>query len=82
VKEFNDENGETWIATVASRPGTDYKGRFFFEMKPAEGDPEELVQLVDIRWNSEKTALRTLQTMSDVELRRRLRSARGRSTAL
>ena len=34
--------------------------------------------LSDVRWNSEEVASRTLKTMSDVELRRRLRSARGR----
>jgi hypothetical protein len=36
------------------------------------------VALVDVRWNSERTAERTLATMSVVELRRRLRSAQGR----
>jgi uncharacterized lipoprotein YmbA len=34
--------------------------------------------LLDVRWNAERTALRTLTTMSEVELRRRLASAKGR----
>jgi len=38
------------------------------------------VELRDIRWNSERSARRTLDTMSVVELRRRLRSAEGRGT--
>jgi len=79
VKEFADELGAPWVAKVASEPGTDYKGRYCFEMTPAEGGADAAVRLVDVRWNSEKTALRTLETMSDVELRRRLRSARGRA---
>ena len=41
------------------------------------GDDE--VSLDDVRWNSERSAARTLETMSVVELRRRLRSARGRA---
>ena len=46
-------------------------------MTPQEGgDP---VELTDVRWNNERTAQRTLDTMSVVELRRRLRSARGRA---
>jgi hypothetical protein len=63
---------------VAERVGTDYKGRFHLQMRPVDGAPEEVVELVDVRWNSERTARRTLDSMSPVELRRRLRSARGR----
>lgn len=77
MKEFTDEQGALWVAKVAGEPGTDYKGRYYFEMTPAEGGAA--VRLVDVRWNSGKTALRTLETMADVELRRRLRSARGRA---
>lgn len=77
MREFNDEKGRTWVATVAEHRGTDYKGRYSLVMRPAEGGPT--VALDDIRWNSERTADRTLSTMSLVELRRRLRSARGRT---
>ena len=80
MREFQDEHGVSWVATVAFREGPDYKGAFHFVMTPAEGgDP---VELKDIRWNSERTARRTLETMSVVELRRRLRSARGRAVEL
>ena len=79
MREFEDEDGKKWIAGVRARPGMDFKGRFFFVASPREGDPSDEVWLEDVRWNSEETALRTLETMSGVELRRRLRAARGRS---
>lgn len=77
MREFEDRSGRTWIASVREEKGTDYKGRYYLVMRPADGDDE--VAMVDIRWNSERAALRTLETMSVVELRRRLRQATGRS---
>ncbi|HKJ01076.1 MAG TPA: hypothetical protein VJ997_01440 [Longimicrobiales bacterium] len=76
MREFTDQQGDPWIASVESEEGPDYKGRFYFVMRPREGGDD--VALVDVRWNSERTAERTLATMSVVELRRRLRSAVGR----
>lgn len=78
MREFTDRTDRAWEATVRERPGPDYKGRFYFYFHPVEGDDEEGVTLVDVRWNSLDTAERTLATMSEVELRRRLRSALGR----
>jgi hypothetical protein len=79
MKPFRDEDGKVWVASVRVRPGRDYKGRFYFFMEPDGGDSDGIA-LLDVRWNSERTAQRTLETMSEVELRRRLRSARGRAT--
>lgn len=81
MREFTDEKGRVWVATVRKRPGTDYKGRFQFVAYPKDSGEEDTVGLVDVTWNSERTAARTLATMSLVELRRRLRSARGRAGA-
>jgi len=80
MRVFTDEEGRSWTAGVRERPGLDFKGRYSFEVRPTEGG-EETIELGDVRWNSEGTARRTLRTMSDVELRRRLRSARGRAPA-
>jgi hypothetical protein len=76
MREFTDGAGARWVAAVRERPGPDYKGRYYFFAEPQDGG--EGVPLVDVRWNSERTAQRTLETMSEVELRRRLRSALGR----
>lgn len=78
MREFTDADGAVWVASVCERPGPDYKGRYHLGLEPRDGGPA--VALTDVRWNSERTAQRTLATMSEVELRRRLRSARGRGT--
>lgn len=82
MRQFRDEQGRVWEAAVGRRSGPDFKGRYFFVARPAPNggaSVREEVVLGDLRWNSEKTARRTLETMSEVELRRRLRSARGRA---
>ncbi len=78
VREFEGGDGSTWTAGFRSRDDKDYKGRYYFVARPIEGTESDEVWLEDVRWNSEKTASRTLETMSEVELRRRLRAARGR----
>lgn len=78
MRTFEDWNGQKWTASVVERPGPDYKGRYHFRLVPLDGDESRGVSLVDIRWNRERTAERTLETMSVVELRRRLRQALGR----
>lgn len=78
MREFEDREGRSWVATVRERPGPDYKGQFYFYVRPEEGAEEDGVALLDVRWNSRRTAERTLDTMSGVELRRRLRQALGR----
>lgn len=76
MREFTDEHEQSWQASVAERDDHDYKGRCHLVMtSPSTG---ARVELTDIRWNNARTAQRTLDTMSVVELRRRLRSARGR----
>ena len=77
MRAFEDHDGRSWEAFVREETGTDYKGRYYLVMRPAEGGEE--VSLTDIRWNSERTAQRTLDTASTTELRRRLRSAVGRA---
>lgn len=80
MREFTDQDGRGWVAEVGAQDGPDYKGRYHFVLHPADGQGEA-VRLVDVRWNSERTARRTLDTMSVTELRRRLRSALGRASA-
>ena len=80
MRTFVDDKGNRWVAEVRERDGDDYKGRYWFVLSPddAGSGPGE-VELTDVRWNSLKTAKRTLLTMSETELRRRLRSASGRA---
>ena len=75
MRDFTDSDGTQWTAASVGESGVDYKGRFFLILTSAKG---VTVSLPDVRWNTQRTAARTLKTMSEVELRRRLRSARGR----
>lgn len=77
MRSFTDAEGRGWEALLREEPGTDYKGRFYMVVRPAD-QPDVEYALEDIRWNTERTGFRTLETMSEVELRRRLRSAVGR----
>ncbi len=79
MREFHDERGNAWVASIQERPGDDYKGRYFMVLTRGAGEGGEVISLEDVRWNAPATAQRTLETMSEVELRRRLRSARGRA---
>jgi hypothetical protein len=78
VREFTDTSGRAWTASFYEEDGPDYKGRLYMVFEPADGSVDERLELRDVRWNSERTARRTITTMSVVELRRRLRSALGR----
>jgi len=78
MRVFEDHVGGQWQAEVFEREGYDYKGRFHLVLTPIGGG--DAVELTDIRWNTPRTAQRSIQTMSEVELRRRLRSALGRAT--
>jgi len=80
MKEFTDADGQSWTATAIEEEGTDYKGRYFLVMRPA--DESVAVELHDVRWNNERTARRSIETMSVVELRRRLRVAEGRHASV
>ena len=79
IREFEDEFGKTWIAGVRGSAGKDFKGRYYFVARRKRGDAEDDLSLEDVRWNSESAARRTVESMSSVELRRRLRSALGRA---
>ncbi len=79
MREFRDVDGEPWVASIRERDGDDYKGRYCFFFYPGNRPEEEGVPLVDVRWNSPQTAKRTLTTMSEVELQKRLKVAQGRT---
>jgi hypothetical protein len=81
MRSFLDSDGDAWVATVRSDQGLDFKGRHHLYFHPEDGE-DQGVELLDVKWNSRETAERTLATMSGVELRRRLRSARGRGGRL
>lgn len=77
MKRFNGEDGQEWVATAREEDTPRHHGRWYLVLHPAGSDGPELM-VPEIRWKSRHTAERTLQTMSEFELRRRLRIAARR----
>jgi hypothetical protein len=77
MKKFTAENGETWVAGAA-REDTDRHHGVWYLVFQKDGSPGERLPVEEVRWQTQATADRTLRTMSDFELRRRLNSAIAR----
>lgn len=80
MKTFTDEQGREWVATAAEEDTPRHHTRWYLVLHPADADAPRLV-VPEVRWQTRATAQRTLGTMSEFELRRRLRLGRGRSAA-
>lgn len=79
MKTFKGQDGGEWVATVHEEDTPRHHGRWYLVLHPA-GDTENTLLLPDIRWQDRATAERTIGTMSEFELQRRLRLARGRGS--
>lgn len=77
MKIFQDETGQSWVATAARENTDRHHGVWYLIFHPA-GHPADRLEVDEVRWQTEATAARTLRTMSDFELVRRLRSAIAR----
>ena len=82
MKSFTGEDGRKWTATALEEETPRHHGRWYMAIRPAGAEegggsqpPAEALALPEIRWKNRHTAERTLTTMSDFELRRRLRIA-------
>lgn len=77
MKRFTGEDGREWVAGAREEETPRHHGRWYLVIGPAEGG-EEPLSVPEVRWQTRHTAERTLRTMSEFELRRRLRIARRR----
>jgi hypothetical protein len=74
MKQFVDEQGRQWVATAAKEDTPRHHGKWYMIFHPAD-DPQTQLPVPEIRWQTAATAARTIRTMADFELRRRLKSA-------
>lgn len=74
---FKDDNGREWVATAREEDTPRHHGRWYLVLHPADAVEPELT-VPEVRWQTMRTAERTLSTMSVFELRRRLRLGLGR----
>lgn len=77
MKRFTAKDGQAWVATAREESTPRHHGRWYLVLHPATEPTTELA-LPEIRWKNQNTARRTLETMSEFELRRRLRMASRR----
>lgn len=77
MKSFTAEDGREWVATAREEDTPRHHGRWYLVLHPADRDEQDLA-LPEVRWKTRHTAERTLKTMSDFELQRRLRMAARR----
>jgi len=71
MRQFTDASGGVWSATAQEESTPRHHGRWVLVFHPAD-DPAAAHSMPEVRWQTKPTALRTLATMSELELRRRL----------
>lgn len=79
MKTFQDGHGEEWVATALEEATPRHHGRWYMAFRKADGG--SLLPHGEVRWKTRATAERTIRTMNDAELRRRLASLLGRARA-
>lgn len=78
MRSFMDQEGRGWIATAREEETPRHHGRWHFVFH-TDALPTNLeLALPEVRWQSRETAERTILTMSENELLRRLAVARAR----
>jgi hypothetical protein len=77
MKGFVDGEGRRWVATAREERTPRHHGRWYLVFHP-DGDEERALTMPEVRWQTRATAERTLKTMSEFELRRRLDTVAGR----
>lgn len=80
MKQFADEQGAPWVATARQEQTPRHHGKWYMVFHPA-GDEAHTYAVPEVRWQTSATGARTIRTMSDFELRRRLKSALVRNAA-
>jgi hypothetical protein len=82
MKSFSDESGAAWVASAREEQTPRHHGRWYLVFHPENADTAAggaLLTMPEVRWQTRATAERTLLTMSDFELRRRLHIVRERA---
>jgi hypothetical protein len=71
MKQFSDDAGTVWVAGAREEDTPRHHGRWYLIFHRSD-DESATLSMPEVRWQTRATAERTLKTMSDFELRRRL----------
>lgn len=74
MRTFNDSTGREWIASAREEDTPRHHGRWYLTFRPADGEGGVEYAMGEVRWKTRETAERTILTMSELELQRRLRT--------
>ncbi len=80
MRDFDDADGTAWTATAHEEATPRHHGRWVLVFHPVD-DAADAHPMPEVRWQTRPTAERTLRTMSDFELRKRLDVVRKRRAA-
>lgn len=79
MKTFLDGAGTRWTATVGEEDTPRHHGRWYLVFEAEDGS--SALPMGEVRWQTRASAERTIRTMSDAELRRRLASLVDRTAS-
>jgi hypothetical protein len=82
MRSFIDESGQSWRVAAREEETPRHHGRWHLVFLPAGAEAGSELPLPEVQWQTAETARRTILTMSEVELRRRLKVARARTPYL
>lgn len=71
MRTFTDANGRAWVASAREENSPRHHGRWYLVFHPEE-EPRRVLGMPEVRWQTRASAERTLATMSEFELRKRL----------
>ena len=77
MRTFTDEQGASWVAGAREEHTPRHHGRWYLVFH--EEGSDQLFVMPEVRWQTSATAARTLRSMSEFELRRRLHIVRERT---
>lgn len=79
MRSFTDQAGQGWIAIAREEETPRHHGRWYLLFKSEGTGAAPEFPLTEIRWQTRETAERTIRTMSEKELNRRLAVALARA---
>ena len=78
MRPFTDAQGAQWQAGALEEDTPRHHGRWYLVLS-SQAAPDTILALPQVRWQTAQSARCTLQTMSEFELHRRLRTALQRA---
>jgi hypothetical protein len=77
MRSFTDDAGTEWIADAHEEDTPRHHGRWYLVFRSGEQE----LPMPEVRWQTRSSAERIIKTMSDFELRRRLKNVRARNAS-